>query len=253
MPQMILNNNNQLFTFKFNSNYLSKHTMRNLLLFALLIFNCLVYAQDLKPTATHALLKVLVVNNKKEPQINQAITFISTKDSKEYHGTTDGQGKFSMLIPQDQKYKVAYKIFSSAHNDLVLELPASPTPYTFEYTITVTPPRVFTLDNVFFDSSKSTLRAESNKELNELAEYMTLKKTLVIEIAGHTDNVGAADANQKLSEDRANAVKQYLIKKGIGAERVNAKGYGDTQPVADNGTAAGKQKNRRTEVHILSE
>ena len=97
------------------------------------------------------------------------------------------------------------------------------------------------------------LRAESNKELNQLAEYMTLKKTLVIEIAGYTDNVGAADANLKLSEDRANAVKQYLVKKGIDASRVSAKGYGDSMPEADNSTAEGRQKNRRTEVHIISE
>ena len=125
--------------------------------------------------------------------------------------------------------------------------------YSFEYKITITPPKQFTLDNVFFDSGKSTLRAESNKELNELAEYMSLKKTLFIEIAGHTDNVGAPEANLKLSEDRANAVKKYLETKGIASARVTAKGYGDTQPTADNATAAGKQKNRRTEVRIISE
>ncbi len=86
-----------------------------------------------------------------------------------------------------------------------------------------------------------------------MAEYMNLKKTLVIEIAGHTDNVGTAESNQKLSEDRATAVKKYLEKKGIAPERVTAKGYGDTKPIGDNSTAAGKQKNRRTEVHIISE
>jgi outer membrane protein OmpA-like peptidoglycan-associated protein len=82
---------------------------------------------------------------------------------------------------------------------------------------------------------------------------MTLKKTLTIEIAGHTDDVGEPEANQKLSEDRANSVKQYLEKKGIAPERLTAKGYGDTQPVADNATASGKQKNRRTEVRIVAE
>jgi outer membrane protein OmpA-like peptidoglycan-associated protein len=97
------------------------------------------------------------------------------------------------------------------------------------------------------------LRPDSNKELNELAEYMNLKKTLVIEIAGHTDNVGAPESNQKLSEDRANAVKQYLVKKGIVAERIVAKGYGDSEPVADNNTASGKQQNRRTEVRVIAE
>ena len=218
----------------------------------LVILSISVSAQELKPTATEALLKVLVVNDKNKPQVSQFVTFVSEKDKKEYSGTTGADGKFQLLVPPGAKYKVKYKVFTTVESDIVLDMPNPGGPFTMEYTITVTPPKNFTLDNVFFDSGKATLRAESNKELNELAEYMTLKKTLVIEIAGHTDNVGQPEANQKLSEDRANAVKTYLVKKGITAERVMAKGYGDTQPVADNGTAVGKQKNRRTEVRILS-
>ncbi|MBP6731516.1 MAG: OmpA family protein [Chitinophagales bacterium] len=227
--------------------------MKNLFFCALVIISQTLLAQELKPTATQALLKVVVANDKNKPQANQLVTFTSIKDGKAFSGTTNAAGKFELLIPPAQKYKVKYKIFTTVQSDLVLDMPSAAGPYTFEYTITVTPPKTFTLDNVFFDSGKSTLRAESNKELNELAEYMNLQKTLVIEIAGHTDNVGAVEANQKLSEDRANAVKKYLQTKGIAAERVVAKGYGDSQPVADNATAAGKQKNRRTEVRILSE
>ena len=123
----------------------------------------------------------------------------------------------------------------------------------FEYKLTIEEPKVFTLNNVFFDSGKSTLKPESSRELDELKEYMSLKMTLHVEIAGHTDNVGNKDANQKFSEDRANTVRNYLIKKGITPERIIAKGYGDAQPVGDNATDAGKQKNRRTEVRILKE
>lgn len=227
--------------------------MKKLFLFSFIIIASQLSAQELKPTATQALLKVKVIDDKNKPQASQSITFISIKDKKEFSGTTDATGKFQMLIPPGQKYNVKYKVFTTVESDLVLEMPVAPGPYTFEYTITITPPRSFTLDNVFFDSGKSTLRAESNKELNELVEYMNLKKTLVIEIAGHTDNVGASEANFKLSAERASAVKEYLKKKGIAADRVIAKGYGDTQPTADNATAAGKQKNRRTEVRILSE
>ena len=227
--------------------------MKKIFLFAFVFIGTQLSAQELKPTKTQAVLNVTVINNKKKPQVNEVVTFISIKDGKNYSNTTNNEGKFSMLIPFPQKYRVEYKAFNKVKSELVLDMPASESPYNFDYTITVNPPRVFTLDNVFFDSGKSSLRAESNKELNELAEYMTLKPTLVIEIAGHTDNVGVSEANQKLSEERANAVKEYLKKKGIAAERVIAKGYGDTQPVADNGTAAGKQKNRRTEVRIISE
>jgi len=229
--------------------------MRKLLFLTMICTALQISAQQapLKATMTQALLKVEVIDDKHKPQAGQLITFTSKKDGKVYSNTTDAAGKFSMLIPPAQKYMVSYRIFNATYNDLEMELPQAAGPYTFEYTITATPPRTFTLNNVFFDSGKSLLRAESNKELNQLAEYMTLKKTLVIEIAGYTDNVGAADANLKLSEDRANAVKQYLVKKGIDASRVSAKGYGDSMPEADNSTAEGRQKNRRTEVHIISE
>ncbi len=227
--------------------------MKNYLLPFFVLFTTYLFAQELKPTPTQALLRVAVVNDKEKPQAKQEVSFTSTKDGKEFKGTTDASGKFSLLIPPGQKYKVKYKIFSKVENDLVLDLPAMDGAYTFDYKIIATPPKTFTLDNVFFDSGKSTLRPESGKELNELAEYMDLQKTLVIEIAGHTDNVGEAEANQKLSEDRANAVKKFLQSKGIAPGRVVAKGYGDSQPVADNNTAAGKQKNRRTEVRIISE
>jgi OmpA-OmpF porin, OOP family len=225
--------------------------MKQLFLLAIICASIQLSAQDLKPTETHALLNVLVVNDKKKPQEGETVSFIAITDSKKLKGTTGKDGKFSILIPIGQKYKVRYKAFSEEKDYTTLEVPASAR-LTFDYTIIVTPPRTFTLDNVFFDSGKSTLRSDSYKELNELAEYMSLKKDLVIEIAGHTDNVGAAEANQTLSEERAKAVKQYLEKR-IAPERIIAQGYGDTQPVADNSTSAGKQKNRRTEVRIVSE
>ncbi|MBL0309546.1 MAG: OmpA family protein [Bacteroidetes bacterium] len=75
----------------------------------------------------------------------------------------------------------------------------------------------------------------------------------MIEIAGHTDNVGAVETNQTLSEDCANVVKRYLQKKGIAPERLQAKGCGDTEPITNNDSPQGRHKNRRTEVHIISE
>ncbi len=84
-----------------------------------------------------------------------------------------------------------------------------------------------------------------------MAAFMSHKKTMKIEIGGHSDNVGDKAANEKLSADRAKAVKNYLISKGISADRVDSKGYGDTMPVTSNDTPEGRQKNRRTEVKII--
>ncbi|MBP6517167.1 MAG: OmpA family protein [Chitinophagales bacterium] len=227
--------------------------MKASFLFLLLGLSITSRAQDLKPTASQALMKVKAIDDNGLPQAQNTITFSSTKDGKEYSGNTDAEGKFAILLPVGQKYKVKYKAVTIVESNLEVDLPARGQPYAMTYTITVTPPRTFTLDDVLFDTGKSTLRPESNSELNELAEYMLAKKKLVIEIAGHTDNVGAPETNLKLSENRAITVKTYLEKKGVAPERIIAKGYGDTEPVEDNNTAAGRQKNRRTEVRIVSQ
>ena len=85
----------------------------------------------------------------------------------------------------------------------------------------------------------------------ELVSYLKNKDDIRIEIAGHTDNVGKEADNIKLSRERADAIRNYVIKKGIPPARITAKGYGASQPVADNDTDEGRQANRRTEVRIL--
>lgn len=107
------------------------------------------------------------------------------------------------------------------------------------------------LNNIFFDSGKSILKPESNGELNTVVDLLNNSPKMEIEISGHTDNVGTAEANLKLSDDRAKAVKAYLDSKGIKAERVAAKGYGETKPIAPNETSEGRQTNRRVEFTIV--
>jgi outer membrane protein OmpA-like peptidoglycan-associated protein len=227
--------------------------MKKLFTLALTLTALNLFAQDLQPTETDALLSVLVNDEAGKPLEGEPITFVGVKSKKTFSGTTKADGKFDILVPEGDKYKVKYKSFTEEEDFSELEIPSVPGLVNFEYTITVQLPKVYTLDNVFFDSGKSTLRAESFKELNELAEFMIHKKSMVIEIAGHTDNVGNPESNQKLSESRANEVRSYLIKKGVPGDRIQAKGYGDTQPVASNDTDAGKQKNRRTEVRIVTQ
>jgi len=107
------------------------------------------------------------------------------------------------------------------------------------------------LNNIFFDFNKAILRPESVAELDRLTKLMNDTPTLKIEISGHTDNVGTVSYNQKLSGERAKAVVSYLMKKNITSGRMEYKGYGMDQPMADNKTAKGRQQNRRTEFKIL--
>jgi outer membrane protein OmpA-like peptidoglycan-associated protein len=87
-------------------------------------------------------------------------------------------------------------------------------------------------------------------ELDKGAQILKAHPAINISIEGHTDNTGTAAGNQKLSEKRAAAVKNYLVKKGIDADRMSASGYGQTKPVADNKTSAGRASNRRVEFKI---
>lgn len=108
-----------------------------------------------------------------------------------------------------------------------------------------------TINNLFFDLGKATLKLESGPELKRILQVMSENKALVIEISGHTDNTGSDEVNNRLSLERANAVKDYLLKGGIDTTRIRTKGYGKTKPKADNATEEGRQINRRVEIEIL--
>ena len=109
----------------------------------------------------------------------------------------------------------------------------------------------FVLRNVFFDFDKSILKNESNIELDKLVAYLSSNQNLKIEIGGHTDNQGNDEYNMNLSLERAKSVYNYLISKGISADRMSYKGYGETKPIASNDTEEGRQLNRRTEFKVI--
>ncbi len=107
--------------------------------------------------------------------------------------------------------------------------------------------------NIFFDVNKFDLKPESEAELSKLVEFLKNNKGLIVEIGCHTDNTGEIADNQKLSENRARAVYDYLVNKGIDKNRMTYKGYGESEPIIENNTEAGKAQNRRTEFKVVSQ
>ena len=107
------------------------------------------------------------------------------------------------------------------------------------------------LNNIFFESGRAELKPISYVELNKAVELMEQNNSMVIEIGGHTDNLGSEAANLSLSQKRAETVKGYLELAGIETSRLQAKGYGEAKPIADNSTAEGRKTNRRTEFVIV--
>jgi OmpA-OmpF porin, OOP family len=203
-----------------------------------------------------ATVTVLVTDYENNLKRGEQILFKGSKTGKVYRGISDENGKFEIQLPAGDTYLIKIKSIGKAKDYNKLSIPQLKEGEVFtlsQLTIKFEQPKVFTLDNVHFESGKSTIKKGSYEELNELVEFLELKGEVIIEISGHTDHVGEKQDNLKLSKMRADAVKSYLISKGIVSNRVVAKGYGEDQPVDTNNTAEGRQNNRRTEVRILKE
>lgn len=110
---------------------------------------------------------------------------------------------------------------------------------------------VFIVKNLFFATNKTRILSRSEEALNDLYMYLARNPQVRIKIIGHTDSVGKDEANQKLSDGRANEVMKDLIERGISADRIEAEGRGETQPIDTNDTEEGRQNNRRVEIEIL--
>ncbi|MGB6691349.1 MAG: OmpA family protein [Terracidiphilus sp.] len=109
---------------------------------------------------------------------------------------------------------------------------------------------IVSMSDVLFDTGMYSLKPGAREKLAKVAGILIAYPTLNIEVGGYTDNVGSDDMNQKLSENRAGAVRDYLVEEGVSTNSVNAKGFGNTLPVASNDNAAGRQENRRVELVV---
>lgn len=213
-------------------------------------------AQPAKPLPKDAQVNVSIIDMRsKQPRNNELIVFHSQKNDNQYQGISDETGKFNLRLPAGDKYDIYIMGFKDSTSYNVLDIPALAAnafyKNPFNVDIEFDPPKSFQLDNVEFDFGKSTLRPTSFPTLDELVEYLQRKDDERVEIGGHTDNIGTAAKNMKLSQERAQSIVNYLVSKGIGMERLVAKGYGATDPIAENNTEEGRQRNRRTEVKIL--
>ncbi len=112
---------------------------------------------------------------------------------------------------------------------------------------------VVNMGDVLFDTAKYNLRPEAREKLARLSGIVLAHQGLNLEVEGHTDSTGSDDFNQKLSEQRASGVRDYLIQQGLQSDNLTSKGFGKTMPVADNSTADGRQKNRRVEIIVSGE
>ena len=175
------------------------------------------------------------------------------------YNTNSKTGKFLFILTPGKNYNVTYQTPGHLFYSENVEIPKKSNYYELNRTVALDPISVgskILLNNIFFDFDKATLRSLSNVELKNLVQLLKSNPTLKVEISGHSDSKGDDAYNQKLSEERAQAVVNRLTESGIDAGRMKAKGYGKTMPVASNKTVdgtdnpEGRQLNRRVELTI---
>jgi OmpA-OmpF porin, OOP family len=223
----------------------------NLFLILLMTLSAFTRAQIIK----NAEVRVLCVDEKAVPLPNQRILFENQHSKEQFRGKSDSLGRFTIQLPKNSSYLIKNQTLTFESSNSSIEIPNEKDSIQFDLTLTILPlvTKVYTLENVYFDFAKSTLRAESFAALNNLAQALLDKPSTVIEISGHTDNIGDNAANLTLSQKRAESVRNYLIGKKVSPGRITAIGYGANKPIADNATDEGRNKNRRTEVRILKD
>lgn len=193
--------------------------------------------------------------NTKQP-VQAEVIFENIEDGSLYNKVkTEGpDARYEMILPIGKKfgfYADADNYLSEGQNLSTENKNINDVIERDLYVVPVEVGQSIRLNNIFFDFAKATLREESFPELDRILPYFEKFPNLKIELSGHTDSVGSDEANNKLSDARANSVRDYLVQKGIAIDKIEAVGYGESQPVATNDTDEGRQLNRRVEFKIL--
>ena len=212
------------------------------------------FSPDDKRFEHSGLLQVTVTSMKGVPKLGETIIFQGTKNPKlTFEGISDVRGKFDIWLKKGEVYQVKILGIGEMKDFNSIEIPNEPGAYQGKYQIKFELPISVTLDDVLFETGKAEIKPSSFKSLNDLAELLKRKEQMIIKVIGHTDNRGDNTKNTLLSLQRAEAVRNYLIKKSGATGRIQAEGKGSTEPVVDNDSEEGRKLNRRTEIRIVKE
>ncbi|MFK7969635.1 MAG: OmpA family protein [Bacteroidia bacterium] len=214
-------------------------------------------SRNVKAYVTPPALLGTVIDNEEKSAVNAGITLTDniTLDSLGYSESDAESGRFAMLLPAYglTSINVLAKGYMFYGEDLFMDTIITKT--SIKRTIKLDPIKVgntLILDKIYFDPGRWELLPASRAELERVIKFLKLNDKVQILISGHTDASGNRLRKVELSENRANAVKKYLEKKGIAPFRLKIKGFGMSKPVASNRTSAGRRRNRRVEFTITA-
>lgn len=198
-----------------------------------------------------------VYNKKTNEPIEAAITYEKLGEKSEVAGLARSNpetGEYKIILPYGQLYGFSAdkKGFMSVSDNIDLRAIEGYTEIKRDlYLVPIEIGQTVRLQNIFFDFAKADLRPESFPELDRVLKLLNENPNMKIEISGHTDSDGSDELNRKLSDNRAISVMNYITSKNISTNRITAKGYGETKPIAENDTDENKQLNRRVEFTVL--
>lgn len=240
--------------------------MRAVLLpfFCLLSFSSLFGQAKLPVKTQKTLFTISAVDDKTSAELPAQFTIQAIQAKKKFVGKSESAKPFSFILTRTDTLNViasapgyyeaeelmVVSCDTCADYGYVIRLEKEEKPDSVFRNLQVN--QAFRLDNVYFDQSSYVLRPESYPQLNKLIKTLATSPKLVIEIAGHTDNVGDKRLNQSLSENRARIIKNYLVTNGITETRLRHNGYGSSKPAAPNDSEENKRKNRRVEFVVLA-
>jgi outer membrane protein OmpA-like peptidoglycan-associated protein len=189
------------------------------------------------------------------------VTDVESGELMGQYSPNSATGKYVIILPPGRNYSITYEAVDYLYQSDNINISDSSAYQVIDRPVELAPLQVgqkITVRNIFFASGKSELEPESKAELDKLVNLMTSFPKLILEIAGHTDAAGSDELNQRLSEQRAQSVANYLIEHGIEKTRIRTIGYGEKQPIAQNynkdgsPNRTGMAMNRRFEFTVLS-
>ena len=232
--------------------------MKNKIVFILIVLLggiSQVYSQKLEATKDSALVEISLRDFDDYPIIYCELTIIVRPNGDKIHTKTDRNGKTEVLIPKTGR--TTYVIEADYRGELFqfereFKIPQDEGAYILTANLTYRSQYV-ALGEVEFPTGSHILLEKSFEELNRVVEMMEIKPGMEVEISGHTDSIGDFHYNMRLSERRAMSVREYIVSKDIDGQRVTAKGFGPTEPIGDNQSEEGRQRNRRIEIRVTKE
>lgn len=210
----------------------------------------------LEPALESTVLEGVITNKQTGGPVEAGIEIIDRELNRViYNAKSDpSSGKYKVALPAGKNFSIAVKASDYMIVSDNIDVAKSSQFQVISRNYALQPIEIgakLILRNVFFDTGKSSLRSESYAELDALVEFMKINQTIKVEIGGHTDNIGGYSANLLLSKNRAKAVMDYMLTKGLDPSRLVSTGYADKEPVASNKTNDGRQLNRRVEAKVI--